>query len=76
MSLVSKADGKTDVRVLGSQPGLSPHSPEGEEEPGKDVRDPRHQTVRESEDLITRDLSLPLAQRHLHWPMKEGGERL
>lgn len=46
---MSAADGKTDVGVLGSQPGLSPDSPEGEEDPGKDVRVPRHQTVTESQ---------------------------
>lgn len=48
--LVSAADGKADVRVLGSQSGLAPHSPEGEEDPGEDVRVPRHQTVTDSRD--------------------------
>lgn len=42
---VSATDGKADVGVLGSQPGLSPHSPEGEEDPGQDVGVPGHQTV-------------------------------
>lgn len=46
--LVSAADGKADVGVLGSQSGLSPHSAEGEEDPGEDVRVPRHQTVMDS----------------------------
>jgi len=46
----SKTDGKTDVRVLGSQPGLSPHSPAVEEDPGKDVGIPRHQIVAESQE--------------------------
>lgn len=59
MSAVSTADGKTDVGVLGSQPGLSPHSPEGEEDPGEDVGVPRHQTVTESEDRYSHQ------QRHV-----------
>lgn len=42
---VSATDGEADVRVLGSQSGLSPHGPEGEEDPGQDVGVPRHQTV-------------------------------
>lgn len=50
VSSVSTTDGKIDVGVLGSQPGLSPHSPEGEEDPGQDVRVPRHQTVTGSWD--------------------------
>lgn len=50
VSTVSAADGKTDVGVLGSQPSLSPHSPEGEEDPGKDVRVPGHQTVTKSQE--------------------------
>lgn len=45
VSAVSAADGEADVGVLGSQPGISPHSPEGEEDPGQDVGVPRHQTV-------------------------------
>lgn len=49
VSAVSAADGEADVGVLGSQPGVSPHSPEGEEDPGQDVGVPRHQTVTESE---------------------------
>ncbi|KAI9524553.1 hypothetical protein NQZ68_016562 [Dissostichus eleginoides] len=40
-------------------PGFNSRS-EGEEDPVGDVREPRHQTVTESEDLITRELSLPL----------------
>lgn len=47
---MSAADGKADVRVLGSQSSLSPHGPEGEEDPGEDVRVPRHQTVTDSRD--------------------------
>lgn len=58
-SLVSATDGKTDVGVLGSQPGLSPHSPEGEEDPGEDVRVPRHQTVTESQERYSHQ------QRHV-----------
>lgn len=46
---VSAADGEADVRVLGSQPSVSPHSPEGEEDPGQDAGVPRHQTVTETE---------------------------
>lgn len=46
---VSAPDGEADVRVLGSQPGVSPHSPEGEENPGQDAGVPRHQTVTETE---------------------------
>lgn len=64
---MSTADGKTDVGVLGSQPGLSPHSPEGEEDPGEDVRVPRHQTVTESQErcshhqrLVTATGTVPL----------------
>lgn len=49
MSAVSAADGEADVGVLGSQPGVSPHSPEGEEDPGQDVGVPRHQAVTETE---------------------------
>lgn len=52
VSAVSAADGEADVRVLGSQPGVSPHSPEGEEDPGQDVGVPRHQTVTETETAL------------------------
>ncbi len=67
VSSVSTADGKTDVGVLGSQPGLSPLSPEGEEDPGEDVRVPRHQTVTERQErcshhqrLVTANGTAPL----------------
>lgn len=53
VSSVPAADGKTDVGVLGSQPGLPPNSPEGEEDPGEDVRVPRHQTVTESQEICS-----------------------
>lgn len=45
MASVSATDGEADVGVLGSQPSLSPHGPEGQEDPGKDVGVPRHQAV-------------------------------
>lgn len=51
---VFTADGETDVGVLGPQSGLAPHSPEGEEDAGEDVRDPRHQTVTASGERQSR----------------------
>lgn len=59
VSSVSTADGETDVGVLGSWPGQTPHSSQGEEEPGENVRVPRHQNVtdrQEREALITQRL--------------------
>lgn len=79
MSSVSKTDGEADVRVLGSQPSLSPNSFAGEEDCGKDVRIPRHQTVTESEEALSSlvDLSLPLAQTTYTGQQKKGNnERL
>ena len=42
---VFTAGGQADVRVLGSQPGLPPDRPEGEEDPGQDAGVPGHQVV-------------------------------
>lgn len=59
---VSATDGEADVRVLGSQSGLSPHSPEGQEDPGQDVGVPRHQTLTvQRNGAIRRDVPPPLA---------------
>lgn len=63
MPSVSATDGKADVGVLGSQPGLSPHSPEGEEDPGQDVGVPRHQTV-----TVERETASSAETYHRHWP--------
>lgn len=78
VSSVSTADGKIDVGVLGSQPGLSPHSPEGEEDPGQDVRVPRHQTVTGSRDrrchqprLVTATGTAPLTPANRRKGKKE-----
>lgn len=54
VSSVSATDGEADVRVLGSQSGLSPHSPEGQEDPGQDVGVPRHQAVTVQRDGVVR----------------------
>lgn len=62
VSAVSAADGEADVGVLGSQPGVSPHSPEGEEDPGQDAGVPRHQTVTWTEtELALKDTTAAAA---------------
>lgn len=63
MPPVSAPDGKADVGVLGPQPRLSPHSPEGEEDPGQDVGVPRHQTV-----TVERETAPPAEMDHRRWP--------
>lgn len=73
---VSATDGEADVRVLGSQSGLSPHGPEGQEDPGQDVGVPRHQTVTvQRNGIICRDASPPLAPTPLIADRREKEER-
>lgn len=72
MPSVSATDGEADVRVLGSQSGLSPHGPEGQEDPGQDVGVPRHQTVTVRRNgVIRRDAPPPLAPTPLRGRKKE-----
>lgn len=72
MPSVSATDGEADVRVLGSQSGLSPHGPEGQEDPGQDVGVPRHQTVTVRRNgVIRRDAPPPLAPTPLRGGKKE-----
>lgn len=72
---VSAADGEADVGVLGSQPGVSPHSPEGEEDPGQDAGVPRHQTVTETEtELALKDTTAAAAAKSA-WPIGEREQR-
>lgn len=47
---MSTTNGKVDVGVLGPQPDVPPHSPEGEEDPGEDVRVSRYQAVTKSHE--------------------------
>lgn len=76
MRSVSTTDGEADVRVLGSQSGLSPHSPEGQEDPGQDAGVPRHQTVTvQRHGVIRRDALPPLAPAPLLTGRREKEER-
>lgn len=58
ISAVFETDGETDDRMLGSQPRLPPHSPQGEKNTGQDVRITGHQAVKGADGALTIRLAL------------------